>query len=166
LALVKELQGVDEVKEDQAVKQAIFSWIAANPDAYIRLIPKNFMNFWWETERYKDGRSTSYLFGRKIPYIGLLVFSVPALLWALIQIATDRRRAHRSVYHNIMLMLIVTYTGIYTMIGAWNLRYHFPVELAMFIFCAETLVYAFGKGRLWWRFRLCGGNLSRRSTLA
>jgi hypothetical protein len=47
-----------------------------------------------------------------------------------------------------MFILIFTYTAVYTVMGAWNLRYHFPVELGMFIFCAETILYISNKIRL------------------
>jgi 4-amino-4-deoxy-L-arabinose transferase-like glycosyltransferase len=149
LSLVKEVQGMNEVNEDKAIKKAIFSWIAANPVAYLRLLPKNFMNFCWEIDRYKNDNSKQYVFGRKIPYALLLISSMPSMLWRLIQLGTDTKlRINMNAYHNMMFILIFTYTAVYTVIGAWNLRYHFPVELGMFIFCAETILYTINKVRL------------------
>jgi 4-amino-4-deoxy-L-arabinose transferase-like glycosyltransferase len=146
LSLVKEVQGMDEVNEDKAVKKAVFSWFLANPGIYLQLLPKNLMNFWWEIDRYKHNRSTSYVFGRKVPYILLLIFSTPSMLWKLIQLGTHAKlQINMSIYHNIMFVLIFTYTAIYTVIGSMNLRYHFPVELGMFIFCAETILYIINK---------------------
>lgn len=148
-SLVKEVQGMNEVDEDKAVKKAVFSWIAANPVAYLQLLPKNFMNFWWEIDRYKNDNSKQYILGRKIPYALLLLSSMPSVLWRLIQLSTDlKRRIYLSVYHNTMFVLILTYTAVYTVFGAWNLRYHFPAELGMFIFCAETIIYAINRVRL------------------
>jgi hypothetical protein len=44
-----------------------------------------------------------------------------------------------------MFILIFIFTAEYTILGAWNLRYHFPVELAMFVFCAETVLFVINK---------------------
>lgn len=149
LFLASKVQGMDEVNEDKAIKEALLSWILENPVAYLRLLPKNFRHFWWETERYKNNGSASYIVGRRVPYILLLTFGIPAMLWHLIQVGTKRElRNGRSMYHLTMLILIFTYTAIYTVMGAWNLRYHFPVELGMFIFFADTAIYIVNKIRL------------------
>lgn len=146
LSLVKKVHGMNEVKEDKALKDALVLWILENPMSYLRLLPKNFMNFWWETERYINERSTSYIVGRKIPYILLLIVSVPSLLWRLIQLGKKGElRSRANLYYTITFLLIFTYTAIYTVIGSWNTRYHFPVELAMFVFFAETIHYAAGR---------------------
>ena len=140
---------MDEVNEDKAIKKALLSWILENPVAYLRRLPKNFRNFWWETERYKNDRSQVILFGRKVPYILLLIFSIPAMLWNLVQLGTNAKlRNHMNMYHLTMLILIFTYTAIYTVVGAWNLRYHFPVEFGMFIFFADTALYIVNKVQL------------------
>ena len=149
LSLAAEVRGMDEVNEDKAIQQ---SPIVLDPGkiqlTYLRLLPKNFNNFWWEIDRYKDNWSTSYIFGRRVPYILLLIFGIPAMLWQLIQVGTKRElRNNRSIYHLMMLILIFTYTAIYTVMGAWNLRYHFPVQLGLFIFFAETVFYIINKVR-------------------
>jgi hypothetical protein len=137
---------MDEVNEDKAVKNVMLSWILKNPVAYLRLLPKNFENFWWEIERYKNNRSSSYIVGRRVPYILLLIFAIPAMLWQLIQVGRNRGSGSNSnMYHHIMFILILTYTAIYTVIGSVNLRYHFPVEFGMFIFCADTVLYIVNK---------------------
>jgi 4-amino-4-deoxy-L-arabinose transferase-like glycosyltransferase len=154
-SLVKEVQGMDEINEDKSVKKAIFSWILENPVMFLQLLPKNFVNFWWEADRYKNDRSIRYIFGRKLPYIFLLISSMPSMLWRLVQIVTDAKlRMKTNIYHNLMFILIFTYTVVYTVIGAWNLRYHFPVELGMFFFCAETILYISNKIRLPYNNRL------------
>jgi 4-amino-4-deoxy-L-arabinose transferase-like glycosyltransferase len=146
LSLRKEVEGMDEVNEDKAVKKAVLSWIAANPIAYLQLLPKNFLDFWWEIERYKNDRSIKYVFGRKIPYILLLVSSIPSMLWGLTHFGTSSRlNIKMHVFQNIMFILIFTFTVEYTILGAWNLRYHFPVELAMLVFCAETILFTINK---------------------
>jgi 4-amino-4-deoxy-L-arabinose transferase-like glycosyltransferase len=149
LSLAREAQGMDEVNEDKAVKNAMLSWILENPSAYLRLLPKNFENFWWEIDRYKNNPSTSFIVGRRVPYILLLIFAIPAMFWRLIQIGTKGELRHNSsMYHHLMLILILTYTAIYTVIGSVNLRYHFPVEFGMFIFCTDTVLYIVNKIRL------------------
>jgi hypothetical protein len=144
LELRTQVEGMDEVSEDQVVKKAMIHWIAVNPITYLKLLPENFIHFWWETGNYKENRSIMYILGRKLPYILLLICSMPSILWRLIQLCTDIKLSiNMNVYHNIALILIFTYTAIYTILGAFLLRYHFPVELAMFIFLAETVLYLF-----------------------
>jgi 4-amino-4-deoxy-L-arabinose transferase-like glycosyltransferase len=142
LALRQQVEGMDEVSEDRAVKKAMLSWMAENPMRFIRLLPKNFLQFWWETEAYKNNYTIKYIVGRKIPYMLLLIFSVPAMLWRLIQTGQNTKLSlYLNVYHNMMFILIFTYTIVYTLIGAFLLRYHFPVELGMFVFFAEAVLY-------------------------
>ena len=148
LSLAREVQGMDEVNEDKAIKKAMVSWILENPVTYLRLLPKNFKNFWWEVDRYKNNRSTSYFFGRKVPYIVLLVFGIPSILWNLVQLGTNAKvRIRISIYHHMMLILIFAYSVVYTVVGTVLLRYHFPVEFGMFIFCADAVLYIISKVR-------------------
>ena len=113
---------------------------------YLRLLPKNFRIFGGRLTVIKNNRSTSYFFGRKVPYILLLILSIPSILWNLVQLGTNAKlRIHMNIYHHMMFILIFTYTAIYTVVGAVNLRYHFPVEFGMFIFCADTILYIINK---------------------
>jgi hypothetical protein len=137
------VKGMNEVNEDKAVKNAMLAWVTENPLGYLRILPKNFLHFWWETENYRMDYTAKYIFGRKLPYMLLLILSVPAMLWKLIQLAKNIQLSLRvNVYQNVMLLLILTYTLIYTVIGGFLIRYHFPVELGMFIFLAESVLYA------------------------
>ena len=99
LSLAKEVQGMDEVNEDKAIKNAVLAWILKNPVMYLRRLPDNFRSFWWETGRYANDRSTTYFFGRKVPYILLLIFSIPAMFWNLVQLGTNAKSA--KSYKNI-----------------------------------------------------------------
>jgi len=149
VSLAREVQGMSEVNEDQTIKKAMVSWIFKNPVAYLRVLPKNFENFWWEIDRYRNNQSTSFIVGRRVPYILLLIFFIPAMLWQLIQVGRNPgSRSNSNLYHYIMFILILTYTAIYTTIGTMNLRYHFPVEFGMFIFCSDTVLYIINKVRL------------------
>ena len=42
------------------------------------------------------------------------------------------------------VLLVATYSAIFTVFGSWNLRYHFPVQLAliMIIGCGASVVDA------------------------
>ena len=42
---------------------------------------------------------------------------------------------------NISLILMFTFTVPYMIFGAMSLRYQFPIQLVLFIFMAETLLY-------------------------
>ena len=148
LSLAREVQGMDEVNEDRAIKKAVLSWVHENPTMYLRRLPDNFRNFWWETGRYTNDRSMTYFFGRKVPYSLLLIFSILAMFWNLGGLGKSANgRNHLEIYHGVMVILIITYTAIYTLVGAVNLRYHFPVEFGMFIFCADTILYVANKVR-------------------
>jgi 4-amino-4-deoxy-L-arabinose transferase-like glycosyltransferase len=142
LSLEKELYKMDEPSGDRLIMQAVMNFIAENPTLYLQLLMKHFINFWWQTDRYKNNFSKKYLFGRRLPYILLLLFSTPAMLWRLAQLSTlSRKIIKENLYQNIILMLVLTYTATYTIVGAMNLRWHFPVELVMFIFLGETFQY-------------------------
>ena len=52
MSLAKEVQGMDVVNEDKAIKNAVLLWILENPVMYLRRLPDNFRSFWWETGRY------------------------------------------------------------------------------------------------------------------
>ena len=49
-SLKKEVEGKDEVSEDRAVRKAMMNWIATNPIVFLQLLPKNFINYWWEND--------------------------------------------------------------------------------------------------------------------
>ena len=45
VSLAREVQGMAEANEDEAIKKAMLSWILKNPVDYLRLLPKNFSIF-------------------------------------------------------------------------------------------------------------------------
>ena len=149
LSLAREVRGMDEVNEDKAHhKKPCWpgSWKIQLP--IYGFCQRILIIFGGRLTVIRITGLTSYMVGRRVPYILLLIFGIPAMLW---HVNTGRYkwelRNNRSMYHLMMLILIFTYTAIYTVMGAWNLRYHFPVEFGMFIFCAETVLYIINKVR-------------------
>jgi 4-amino-4-deoxy-L-arabinose transferase-like glycosyltransferase len=140
--LQREVKGLDEVSEDKLLIKAILSWLFTEPFAYIKLLPKNFFHFWWEVTAYRMNYSKGYIIGRKIPYTLLLLLALPSLTWRLLQLLLETRESlAKNIYQNIMIALILSYTVVYTALGAWLLRYHFPVELALFVFFSEGVLF-------------------------
>lgn len=70
----------------------------------------------------------------------MLAAALPALA-----VCSLRRRRFDGAPDALYLMgswiLILTCGGVYSLFGAWNLRYHFPVELVLVPFAGVTLVW-------------------------
>ncbi|MFX0203082.1 MAG: glycosyltransferase family 39 protein [Candidatus Hodarchaeota archaeon] len=144
-----EMEGRDknEVQEDNAIKKILIPLIYRNLDTFITVnIPRNFMYFWWQTKKYQKDRSLRYLFGRKLPYILLLTFALPSMIYWISSLIINPRTALReNVRQYLGLILILSFTIPYCIFGATLLRYHFPIQLVMFGFFAETLNYLHSK---------------------
>jgi len=138
--IARRIPGTNELQEDQIIKEEVVAWMEANPVAYARIIARNFVEYWWETAQYRGTRAPDYLLGRKIPYLLLLSLSLPALFWRSLELLRHPVQSLRNnVLSNLALLLIVSYTGVYMVFGAYNTRYHFPVELMLMIFAGQTL---------------------------
>jgi hypothetical protein len=61
---------------------------------------------------------------------------------------TSGARDGMNIYRFSALAIIVTYTGVYTLFGANNLRYHFPVQLLLLVLMGEAVVYLMERSRL------------------
>jgi hypothetical protein len=84
IALEKEGRTKNEADEDDALKKELMSLIGKNYFYYIRKeIFGNFISFWWETNSYHNVNTVKYLLGRKIPYILLLILSLPGFVLGL-----------------------------------------------------------------------------------
>jgi 4-amino-4-deoxy-L-arabinose transferase-like glycosyltransferase len=130
-----------EMEEDAAIQQELIRLFPLHWKEYLLSnIPGNFLHFVWEVRRYEGNRTASYLLGRMIPYIFLLVFSLPALskfVWKVLRSGSARVSAPVPLI--CAVLLIVTFTGIYTVFGAYHSRYRFPVELMLMLFFAQTV---------------------------
>jgi 4-amino-4-deoxy-L-arabinose transferase-like glycosyltransferase len=134
-----------EMEEDAAIRQELIRLFPLHWKEYLLSnIPGNFLHFVWEVRRYEGDRSASYLLGRKIPYIVLLLFSLPVLFKFVLKIlSSGSARVSAPVPLICALILIITFTGIYTVFGAYHSRYRFPFELMLILFFAQSLTALF-----------------------
>ena len=149
LRLEKRGRALNEVQEGEMLTAAIKSAIGNNLLDRSRLILMNLSHYWWEPPRYRDDYSFSYIVGRRIPYYALLIFSIPALMSRVIQASRQGKRYLSDRWMDcIAILLIVADTAVYSYVGGWNTRYHYPVELAMLLFAAQgALVFYDWLGR-------------------
>ncbi len=134
IALEKKGRNLNEAQEDQGIRDLVWHEFSKAPARMLFAFPQNFLNFWWETSRYRDDTSRTYMWGRRVPYTALLVLGIVAMASALYNSIRARKSfLENDTVRNLCLALVVSYTAVFTAFGAWNLRYHFPVELALIV---------------------------------
>jgi 4-amino-4-deoxy-L-arabinose transferase-like glycosyltransferase len=134
LELEKKGRSLNEAEEDQQMKVLVQQEFNKAPGKIILAFPHNFINFWWETSRYQGNRSWSYLLGRRVPYALLLLVGTAAIVRSLYELIRNPVWfLENRIARNFCLSLILAYTTVFTAFGAWNLRYHFPSELALIV---------------------------------
>lgn len=134
LELEKKGRTLNEAEEDQQMRLLVRQEFNKAPRKIIMAFPHNFFNFWWETSRYQKNRSWSYLLGRRLPYALLLLIGTAAIVRSLYDLIRNPVWfLENRVARNFCLSLILAYTTVFTAFGAWNLRYHFPSELALIV---------------------------------
>ena len=130
-----------ELEEDEAIRQELRSLFPSHWREYVTYnIPSNFIHFWWDVRRYWSNYSFGYLFGRRIPYLVLLVLAIPSLCRSIARlIRQPRATLLRSVPEVVGLLLIGSYTLVYSFFGSFHSRYRLPVEMALFVFAGLTI---------------------------
>ena len=145
LGLEKRGRILSEVDEGEMLTKAIRSTIAS-PTTAGSIMLMNLSEFWLEPPRYRDNYSLSYTMGRKIPYYLLLVLSIPSIMWSLIELANGMGAYVRShLVECLAMLLILADTAVFSYWGAWNIRYHFPTELALSLFAAKAVVMSWSR---------------------
>jgi hypothetical protein len=133
------LTGLNEAEEDRLIARTVMAWIRAHPLAYGRILARNAKEFWWEPDRYARNRTGSYLLGRRVPYVLLVLASSPAILAFIGPRRGDAGREVDRRFGSVALALMMTYTVVYTVVGGFLLRYHLPVELVLCGFLGGTV---------------------------
>jgi 4-amino-4-deoxy-L-arabinose transferase-like glycosyltransferase len=141
LGLEKQGRVLSEVEEGEMLIDAISTEVRRDLVMLGHGMLMNLFHFWWEPPRYHNDYSLLYTMGRRIPYYILLVLSIPTIIWSLIQSA-QRRVAYMKhhVSDCMAILLIVADTAVFSYIGGWNIRYHFPIECVMLLFAAQTTI--------------------------
>jgi uncharacterized membrane protein len=81
-----------------------------------------------------------YMLGRRIPFLIALLLALPHLFRIVGRLLRHPRvTASNRIPEVAALMLLVTFTGIYSLFGAFHSRYRLPLELALLVFAAGTV---------------------------
>src|SRR5262249_42580817 len=136
VALEKAGRNQSELEADEAIRRELRSMFPSHWREYVTYdIPQHFLHLWWDVPRYWNNYSVSYMVGRRIPYLLLLGLALPHLLRTTARLVRQTRATlHNAVPEVSALMLIATYTVLYSLFGAYNSRYRLPIELGLFIF--------------------------------
>jgi hypothetical protein len=103
-------------------------------------IPSNFIHFWWDVKRYWTNYPLDYLFGRRTPYLVPLGLGLPSLCHSIARLIRQPRATwQRSLPEVAGLLLIGSYTLLYSLFGSFHSRYRLPVEMALFVFAGLTI---------------------------
>ncbi len=140
----KELTGLNEAEEDRLITRTVMTWIRAHPLSYARVLAGNIKEFWWQPDRYASNRTWSYLLGRRVPYVLLLLLAIPGVLAFMGLGRGNARGLVDKRFGTVALVLMATYTMVYTVVGGFLLRYHLPVELVMCGFLGGTVGWLTG----------------------
>jgi len=139
-------RNLSEIEEDEAIRHELRSLFRSHWREFLTVnVPLNFVHFWWDVRRYWDNYSVRYLLFRRLPYLLLLVLSVPAMLKLISRLAKDPENVVReSPIPVAVLILICSITLAYTIFGCYMSRYRFPVEMALILFAANSLKWMVG----------------------
>jgi 4-amino-4-deoxy-L-arabinose transferase-like glycosyltransferase len=146
LRLEENGRGLSELQEDEAIRRELRSAFPAHWHEYFTYnVPQNILHFWWDVKRYWNNYSFSYLFGRRLPYVLLLLLALPSLARQIFRLLQEPRSVLRSSPVGVAaLVLIATYTLLYSFFGAFHSRYRLPVEMALMIFAVLTIQLLIG----------------------
>jgi hypothetical protein len=141
VALEKAGRNLSELEEEEAIARELRSMFPSHWRQYVTYdIPYHFLHFWWDVPRYWNDYSVRYLVGKRIPYLLLLGLALPQLFLTMVRLVRQPLATLDSAVLEVSaLVLIVTVTVPYSLIGSFNSRYRFPVELGLFIFAGTTL---------------------------
>lgn len=147
VALEKAGRSLNEVQEEDAISREVRALFPSHWREYVTsYIPRHFVNLWWDIPSYRNDYSMRYMLGRRIPFLLLLCFAVPAMYLTLAALLRWPSAALRSRALEVLAFtLMVTMTAVYSLVGTLHSRYRLPLELAMFIFAAGTLQLLLGR---------------------
>ena len=123
---------LNEAQEDALLKSVVVPAAIRQKREFAKTVGKNFAHLWLEPHDYEGNTSLSYLVGRKFPYLILLVIaSVPLFLGLWRFVASPMQQFRHDSVKVTAIVFIVWDTIAFSIFGAWNIRYHFPIEVLM-----------------------------------
>jgi len=103
-------------------------------------IPRHFLHLWWDVPRHWNNYSVSYLVGRRIPYLLILVLALPPLLRTIVRLLRQPLATLRTSLPEVAaLTLIATSTVPYSLFGSFHSRYRLPIELGLLLFASSAI---------------------------
>jgi hypothetical protein len=141
VALEKAGRSLSELEEDEAMRRELLALFPSHWREYVTYdIPHHVLHLWWDVPRYWDDYSLRYMLGRRLPYLCLLGLALPYLFRTAVRLVRQPRATLQNDLSRVSaLILIVTYTVVYGLFGAFHSRYRLPVELGLFVFAGATV---------------------------
>jgi hypothetical protein len=141
IELEKAGRSLNEVQEEDAIQREVMASFPSHWVEYVTSeIPQHFLYLWWDTPDYWYDYSLRYMAGRRIPFLLLLCLALPqAWRTAVGLLKRTRQTLLAEVPQVSALTLLVVFTGVYSLVGAFHSRYRLPLELGLFILAAGTL---------------------------
>lgn len=128
---------LNEAQEDELLKSVVVPAAIRDKREFAKTVGQNFAHLWVEPHDYEGNTSLAYLVGRKVPYLTLLVIAgVPLLLGLGRLVASPLQQFRHNSIEATAIVFIVWDTIAFSIFGAWNIRYHFPIEALMIPFFA------------------------------
>jgi len=129
---------------ERMLKPLLIMHVRRNPGLYMRNCLSRLWQYWWVPRRYLGDHSISFLIGRKLPILFLLLGTIFGL-------ASMRRE--RNSFLVISLLNFLAFTLIYSLIFAANIRFKLDVEWIQVMVAAHGLAYLASPGGSSGRFR-------------
>jgi 4-amino-4-deoxy-L-arabinose transferase-like glycosyltransferase len=150
VALEQAGRQMSELEEEEAIARELRAQL---PKFWLQYatydIPHHFLHLWWDVPRYWNNYSLSYLLGRRLPYVVILIFALPEIAGLISRLW---RRSLDTVRQEPVkvsaLILFATTTAVYSIFGAFHSRYRLPLELGLLVFAASTLQRMVHRGNL------------------
>jgi hypothetical protein len=141
VALEKAGRSMSELEEEDAMQRELLSLFPSHWREYVTYdIPHHFLHLWWDIPDYWNDYSIRYMVGKRIPYLLVLCLALPHLLRTMARLLRQPQSTLNTMVIEVSaLTLMVTYTVIYSLVGAFHSRYRFPIDLGLLVFAGITL---------------------------
>ncbi len=150
VALEKAGRNLNELQEEEAIQREILAQFPSHWRDFVTSdVPRNVFNLWWDIRAYQNDYSFRYMAGRRVPFILLLCFAVPRVVVTVKRLLQQSRSTLRDQPIEVAgLALMVNYTVVYGIFGAFHSRYRLPIELVLIVLAAATLASLVATRRL------------------
>jgi hypothetical protein len=128
-----QLAPLNQPEREKVAMATMLEWFRIDPGVYLRSVPRNFVQYLFWRSKF-EGRFWEYLLGRQLPYSILLVLVIIPAAWKWRLVAdVMRKQSQWRVTLFMLSVLAVSLIGTYTLVGFWDDRFRFPLELAFLV---------------------------------